>query len=320
MYQKRRNNTIKPEEAKPVLNPLQGLNFDKAYQIFIQDCRLRNLSEHTVKYYQDRLTEFKKRLVDAGYNTDPESITLDDIKQIIIYHLDRGNKETTVNNRLRAVRAFFNFLFNEGYISKNPVERLKMVKENRKIVESFTGEQAKIILAQADQRTFTGLRDFTIMLLMLETGVRVRELADIKLQDINWQENLVKINGKGYKQRLLPFQITVKKQLELYVKVRGDLDTDNLFVTIDNTPITGRQIQWRIYHYGKTAGLKGVRVSPHTFRHTFAKFYILNGGDPFSLRHLLGHTTFEMTNRYVSMFSGETTAQHKKYSPVEGLF
>lgn len=319
----RRQNHIVPDDFSEKSNFFknQDLSFDDAIRIFIQDAKVRNLSNYTIRSYQQKLEQVKYCIFEAEPDIKPKNIRLDHIKEhVIIRLLDEGKSETTVNSLLRGVRAFFNFLYNEGYININPVEQLKMLRENKKIVETFTREDLQILFAQPDLRTFTGIRDYTIMLLLLDTGIRVREACDITLNDINWKDNLITINGKGFKQRGVPLQPTMKRQLDKYVRLRGDLDTNVLFVTIDNTPITRRQVQDRIKHYGKMAGLKHIRVSPHTFRHTFAKMSIMNGANIFALQKILGHTTLEMVKRYVNMFSDEAALQHKKFSPVERFY
>ena len=317
---KRRKNEIRAEDVRGTIEPLKGLEFDGAFQVFITDCKVRNLSPHSVKYYESRLTEFKQMLEGAGKETDPGKVSLDDIKEVaIIPQMERGLKPTTINNRLRAIRTFFNFLYNEGRITKNPVEKLKLVREKREIVDTFSNEQIRLLLAQPDLRTFTGQRDFTIMLIMLETGVRIRELCDVTVNDVNLKDGLIMVSGKNFKQRNLPIQNKTKQQLNRYMQLRGELETEALLVTIDNTPLTTRQVQQRINDYGKRAGIKNVRVSPHTFRHTFARLSIVNGCDAFTLKHILGHSTFEMTNRYVNMFSTEINETHRRTSPVEKL-
>lgn len=101
--------------------------------------------------------------------------------------------------------------------------------------------------------------------------------------------------------------------------IRGDLETDAIFVNMDNEQISTRALQDKMHAYGCKADITGVRVSPHTFRHTMAKFYILNGGDPFTLRRILGHASLKMVDYYVELFSSDIKQQHKKFSPVENM-
>src|SRR5690625_1390254 len=128
------------------------------------------------------------------------------------------------------------------------------------------------------------------MLTLYETMVRVSELIGIKTGDIDWRRNFIRVFGKGRKERLVPFQATLKQHLREYVNIRGPLDHDAVFVNIDNGPIARRTVQQEIAKYGECSGITNVRVSPHTFRHTGAVHYLLNGGDLRSLQEILGHT------------------------------
>ncbi len=159
------------------------------------------------------------------------------------------------------------------------------------------------------------------MMLLLETGVRVNELVGIKTTDIIWEQKVIRIrNTKGGFERFVPIQDKMINQLKKYIAVRGSVDTDYLFITRDDTPLSKKQVQDRIKEYGKKAGIKNVRCSPHTFRHTFAKLCVLNGANAFQLQAILGHTSLEMTKVYVNLFSNEVQQGHVKFSPINSLF
>lgn len=263
----RRSNKLVTDQAsdKP---EIELTDFETAFNSFIRECKLKNLSKHTVKYYRDELLAFRTMLERQGISTKPGDITLKIIKEnVIVYMMETLNrKETSINTRLRAIRAFFNFLEKDRQIYENPVRELSLLKQKKEVVETFSRDQLKDLLRQPDLGTFTGFRDYTIMLLLIETGVRVRELTDICVKDIRWEDSQIRIDGKGYKERLVPIQATMKRQLRKYVQVRGDVPNEALFVTIDNTPLTIRQVQNRLRQYGRKANIKNVRCSPHTFR------------------------------------------------------
>ncbi|QII48101.1 tyrosine-type recombinase/integrase [Bacillus paralicheniformis] len=317
----RRTNKLVTDQAadKP---EIELTDFETAFNSFIRECKLKNLSKHTVKYYRDELLAFRTMLERQGISTKPGDITLKIIKEnVIVYMMETLNrKETSINTRLRAIRAFFNFLEKDRQIYENPVRELSLLKQKKEVVETFSRDQLKNLLRQPDLGTFTGFRDYTIMLLLIETGVRVRELTDICVKDIRWEDSQIRIDGKGYKERLVPIQATMKRQLRKYVQIRGDVPNETLFVTIDNTPLTIRQVQNRLRQYGRKANIKNVRCSPHTFRHTFAKMSVQNGADVFALQAVLGHTSLDMVRNYVNLFSSDVMDAHKKFSPVEKLF
>jgi integrase/recombinase XerD len=297
-------------------------DFDTALHTFIRDCKIRNLSEHTLKSYRQELKSFRNMLEVQGVDTKPSRITKKVVKDnVILYMMDKlGSKEVSINTRLRTIRTFFNWLTKESFILRSPMEGMSLIKQKKTIIETFSRDQLRLILAQSDKSTFTGVRDYTLMLLLVETGVRAREVCGIRLGDINWQDSVIRIDGKGYKERFVPMQTTMKRQLSKYIAVRGETDTDTLFITVDNTPLSKRRVQEAIALYGRKSNIQNVRCSPHTFRHTFAKMSVQNGADVFALQAVLGHTSLEMVRNYVNLFSSDVFEKHKKFSPVEKLF
>lgn len=319
----RRENILDCEAVSPLIN-LNKVSINDALRLFLQDCTIRNLSVHTVEWYRRKLQTFLS-IID-GDNNDikvPGDIKPSHFKVFIRIYRQGGpngrRADASVNGVLRAIRSFLNYCYKEGLISENTGGKVKLVKEKQKVVETFSNDQIRKLFKQPNLRTFVGVRDFTMMMLLLDTGIRVKEICGITVYDINWREGLITVDGKGNKQRQVPVQLTTLKQLQTYANIRGEVETLAFFVTLDNTPIKIRQVQDRIKMYGRQAGIKGVRCSPHTFRHTFAKLYIQNGGDIFTLQKILGHTSLEMVRRYVNMFTGEVAAAHRKFSPVENL-
>lgn len=297
----RRPNSIRATVLDGESNyPIEATDFEAAINTFIRNCRIRNLTEKSVKYYMNVLTEFHKVVTEIGV-TRPMDITQHNVEDVILYK-KREVSEVSVNMYLRGWRAFFRFLHEEAYIQHNPTEDIRLLKTERKVPQTFTREQLEKLFGETDKNTFTGYRDYVAMLMLLETGVRISELIGVRLTDIMWKDHVIKVYGKGRKERFVPFQKTLAKHLKEYVTIRGLLEHDFLFVNIDNSPVRQRTIQENIKKYGLSAGIRGMRVSPHIFRHTFAKYYIMNGGDAFSLQKILGHTSIDTVQLYVSMF------------------
>lgn len=314
----RRKNKLSPELVETNYGWQQHTDLEICLTIFLRDCRIRNLSDHTLTFYRNELRNFMKQIGEQN----PNLITADDIKErVILAMMEEGRKESAINARLRAIRTFFNFLHKNGYIVRNPMEEVKLIREKRIAIPTFTRQQIRDLLAQPDRTTFTGQRDLTMMMLLFETGVRVRELVGIHVDDINFDENLIRIRDpKNYKERFVPFQATMKRQLNHYLQLRGELDHNILFINLDNKPISIRWFQEQMQRYGKMAGIKGVRVSPHTARHTFAKLCVQSGMSVFALQKVLGHSSLEMVRRYVELFSQDVAREHRKHSPIEQVF
>lgn len=315
---KRRKNTIAVSGLDATKLPAESEDFESAVATFLRRCRVRNLTGHTIIYYTDILTILKRLLAEQGV-TRPVDITQAHIEACIVKKREIEEvKDVTIEKYLRGWRAFFNFLHAEGFISEVPTDDVRM-KSERRIIETFSRADIQQLLAVPNKSKFTGYRDFVIMLTLLDTGIRVSEAEGILIPNINWKDRVIKVFGKGRKERFVPFQKTLARHLKEYISIRGLLHHDFLFSNIDNKPMKVRAIQENIKNYGIAAGIKGVRVSPHTFRHTFAKYYIMNGGDIFSLQRILGHSTLDMVRRYVNLFGTDVVKQHAKFSPVERL-
>jgi len=322
MMEKRRSNFLSEDELKIVEDEMAyTLSFDEALDLFLKEGTLKNLRPDTLTYYRNELTTFKKLLLEQNLPTDPWKIDEKTIKEgLILYMKENGAKTTSINARLRAVRAFFNFLEKKGKIRNNPMKDIQLLSDKRNPIQTFTQEQIKAMLNAIDLKTFTGVRDYTIVLLLLETGIRLKELVALNVQDVELEAGQMLVrNPKNQLERYVPLGRRMRDQLKKYLKIRGYLETDALFVTVDNKRISRKQVENRLKIIGKQAGITGVRCSPHTFRHTFAKMSILNGAGVFELQAILGHSSMEMVRIYVNLFSPEVKELHKKFSPVEKL-
>jgi integrase/recombinase XerD len=319
----RRNNFLSTDELAKVQenSKTYELDFATSIELFTQDCNLRNLRPHTIRYYLNELNVYERYLLEQNLETAPNNITQAIIqKNVILYMKELGLKTVTINTRLRAIRSYFNFLHKQKYIRKNPMEGIKLLKDRKSIVQTFSTEQLEKLLRQPDLRTFTGLRDYVMMLLLLETGIRANELVGIELSDVRLKEGAIHIkNAKTYRERIVPIQKTMREQLKKYIAIRGVVECTSLFVTIDGTPLTKRQLQNRIAFYGRKANIEGVRCSPHTFRHTFAKLSVKAGAGIFELQQILGHTSMEMVKTYVNLFSEDVKEKHKSFSPLNNI-
>jgi integrase/recombinase XerD len=300
----------------------ESFTLDELVDLFINDCRVKDLRQATEKYYRNEIHAYAKFLREQGVDPHPANVTPGQIKEnLIIYSEDvKKLKPVTINSRLRALKAFFNFLKDNKYIRDSPMEKIVQLKHRKEIIQTFSKRQIKDMFNKPNLRTFTGVRDLTIMMLMLEIGVRVNELINIDVYDIKLDDAMVHVRKtKGYNERMLPIQSDMREQLKKYLRIREDSGTDALFITIDGTRISKRQVQNRIKIYGNECQIKGVRCSPHTFRHTFAKMSVQNGAGIFDLQYMLGHTSMEMVRVYVNMFGSDVREKHREFSPLRNL-
>lgn len=316
----RRNNTLlSPIQMIDPQN--QQITFDQALKSFVLHNRARNLSPNSIAFYEYNLRYLQKVFQEQNISLAFQTITGKQIKYHFTgYMLDKGLASNTVNGRLKSCKAFFSYLYEEKLMAHNIAEQFDLVIGEKKMIQTLTKEQVLHLLNQPDRNTFSGLRDYTLMMLLLETGMRIGECIALEVDDVNLKEGEVRIKlGKGRKGRRVPIQKTCIQILKNYLAERGELETKALFVNIGDNPVHRRTIQENIQEYGKTAKITSARVSPHTFRHTMAKFYVINGGDIFTLQQILGHSSLEMVRYYVELFSTDIHQQHQKYSPVENM-
>lgn len=302
--------------------PREIWTFEKATESFARYHRVKGTRESTIKWYLENLGDFRRFLLNMKDFTEVTQVKREDIENYILSCREQGLKPTTINCRIRSIRAFFNFLEDQGVLQVNPAKGISLIKHTKPVVPTFTEEHIRKLLEQPDLSTFAGLRDYTIMLLLIDTGVRIGELLRARREDIvsegGYPAYLVVRNPKSQKERVLPFSPKTQGVLKLYSEALDRLfgPDSPLFPNQEGEPISIRTVQQRITAYGRKAGLTGVRVSPHTFRHTFAKFWIMEGGDVLSLQEILGHADLEMVKNYARMFTPDLKRKHEKFSPV----
>ncbi|WP_327204947.1 tyrosine-type recombinase/integrase [Paenibacillus sp. Leaf72] len=197
----RRKNALDQTDLLPNHAPIYAVDdWDSAVDLFLRDGKIRNISKHTIGFYRQELGKFKRILDEQKMSTDPNKVTEEVIKtNVILYLLDEEQKATSINCVLRAIRTLFNFLVKESYLLRSPMARVKLLNQKNTIIKTFSIEQIHRLFAQPDQKTFVGVRDLTVMMLFLETGIRLRELEDLVLSDIRWKDGTILVNGKNNK-------------------------------------------------------------------------------------------------------------------------
>ncbi len=221
----------------------------------------------------------------------------------------------TADDSYVTLRAFFRYLVNEEVLTASPMDRVEKVRTPRKLLNTFTADQVHAMLATC-ARSFQGARLRALLLVLLDTGLRVSELCGLSLEDVDSDGQTLRVMGKGMKERQVPFGQAARQALVAYLSKRGDLHGQAaLFVTCYGDSLDRYRVQKLVRTCGEKAGVTGVRCSPHTFRHTCAVMYLRNGGDVFSLQKLLGHATLDMTRRYAELAQADVVARHRMASP-----
>jgi len=216
------------------------------------------------------------------------------------------------------LNTFFGWLKAEELIAENPVARLKTPKIEHKVVQALTHNEIKRLLDTYSSKSMPDVRNKAILSILLDTGLRVSELANLMIEDVDLNTRVVLVrHGKGGKQRIVRIGSKAQRALWRYITIYRRGDSDALFLTSSGEPLDVIGVKIMIRRLSKKAGVK---VYAHKLRHTFAINYLRNGGDVFTLQHLLGHSTLQMTQRYLqSLNSDDATNAHRKFSPLDNM-
>ncbi|WP_210367888.1 site-specific integrase [Bacillus sp. REN3] len=230
----------------------------------------------------------------------------------------------TVNIRVRTMRAFLRYCYEDKAWINEPIhKRFKPVKAPIDVVEALTPEEFRRLIGAIDDESYTGFRTKVATFVLLDTMVRVCELVDIKRKNIDFKTMAIRLEAGDTKtrvSRIVPISSRTARLLIQYLNETADFGSDYVFLSYEGEPITEHTVRDNLRTYGKVARITDKRVSPHTLRHTGALFYIMNGGDPFSLQRILGHSHMNMVRRYVQMTNMDVQNQHSVHSPLNYVF
>ncbi|MHB8958349.1 MAG: tyrosine-type recombinase/integrase [Candidatus Limnocylindrales bacterium] len=227
----------------------------------------------------------------------------------------------SVAGRVRTLRAFGHWLQRELQLDADPLAGLSPPRVPDVLVPSLTAAQMRALLAAVDGGSEAVVRDRAIVLLLLDTGIRLGEIVSLSVGDVDLVEGRCRVMGKGSRERVVPLGGRARRALRVSLVSRGQLSADDpLFVGRRGARLTPRAVQLLVRRLGRAAGFSG-RCSPHVLRHSFARAFLTNGGDVFSLQRILGHSpaSLQVTRRYVRLLDDDLRAVHRRVSPVDRL-
>jgi integrase/recombinase XerD len=308
------------------------LELGNLIQGFKLSCQTEGKSQKTIEWYTSFLLRFLRFLEQSELPTQLDKIEKTHIRQFILYlqqedrtpHTNKPLAGATVQDYVRSLKVFFAWLVREEYTTDNITSGIPIPKAESKVINTFTNDDIGKLIRICYRSNGNVHRNLSIIMLMLDTGVRVSELINVNLDDVKLSEGWIRISaGKGNEERILPIGSVVQKLLWKYLNCYRPqpltIKICNLFLSSDGLKLTRNGVQQMLRRYGRRAGISGVRCSPHTFRHTFAKKYLVNGGDIFSLQKILGHSSLASVRAYLNFFGVDIKKQHQKYSPADNL-
>jgi integrase/recombinase XerD len=276
----------------------------------------------TLQLDLENLSYLAGRLAVAGQVPDPAEVRAEDLERVVDELLARQRTGRTINLKLNTWRQFFRFLQQAGAVAADPTATLVRLREDVPAVPHLSHEQYQRLLALAASRRGLGAaRDLAILALILDTGLRLSGLLRLPADALDAEEQVLRVPAGALKPRqgaVLPLRPETVRTLLAYqrAKAAAGQEGGELLLVGDRAAPLSRYAIWRsLARLGREAGIK-VPVRPHVLRHTFAVQYILNGGDPFSLQEILGHSTLEMVSRYVHLARAELSRLHDRASPM----
>ena len=314
---------------------VKGLTLNELVSRFALGNEADGKSPCTVRWYTEILTSFACYIKTTVGSNGISIFTISVVRDYILYlrrkprfeghpytpKQDKLISPRTVQCHVRSLKVFSAWLHSEGYTKTNILINLKLPKAPAIIIEPISNNEIRTIFNSIKMKSPTGARNHALLETMLDTGLRVSEVANITLIGLNLQDGYIKVMGKGSKERIVPIGKHVQMTLFSYIdKIRPQPDMpdcNHLFLSRSGKPITPNAIKLVFSRLAKKSGIN--RLHAHLCRHTFAINYLLNGGDIFSLKEILGHTTLDMVNHYLHFTSAQIVVQHHKYSPMDKL-
>lgn len=295
------------------MNRKTNLTVEEAFQLFVRKCSARNLSEKSIVSYKDKISPFIELI-----GGKIEDVTMDAVDNFVIYLRDeRQVRDSSVYSYLQSIRAFLYYCMDCGWMKKF---KIPLPKVEQKIKETYTNEELEKLLKRPDINScdFTEFKVWAFENYLLATGNRLSTALNLKIGDLDFESDSIFLRKtKSRKQQIIPLSHTLAEVLREYLEIRGGSQDDYVFCNNYGGQASIRGFQTLVYRYNVKRGVN--RTSCHAFRHTFAKNWILAGGDIARLKTILGHSNISVTNTYLQMFGMDLQMDFERFNPLDRL-
>ncbi|MHA1973024.1 MAG: tyrosine-type recombinase/integrase [Candidatus Hodarchaeales archaeon] len=302
----------------------------KAIDGFLLSCKVEGRSYGTIDCYADKLKGFLWYATNYNWPDEISAITTQHLREFLAYLRETAHRfnskcpramkpcnSTTIQKYYRALSAMYNWLINEGIVDISPLIKIRVPKAEKKVIKALSSAEVNQLISSLPN-TFDGIRNKAIILILVDCGLRLGELLNLKMVDINIEQQLMKVDGKTG-ERIVRYGKTTWQALNRYLKVRAKVNghNDSLWLTEKGISLKDSSVETMFI---KLRNKTGIHVHPHLLRHTFATMWLKNGGEGLMLQRLLGHTTLMMTNRYCQAVGCyDAIEAHRKFSPGDNL-
>lgn len=294
---------------------LQNKTLNEGFEEFIKYCTVRDCTESTLLNYQATMRNFNKF---CPGHTPLNDINKNMIEDYICYLRENtAMSNVSISIWLQRLKAVLNYLHNNGYMNKIA---FPVIRCEKKVKEVYTDDELKLLLEKPKLSlcNFTEYRNWVMINYLLSTGNRRNTLINIKIADIDFEGAIIKLSTtKNKKQQYIPLSATLSKILKDYLKHRGGKPDDYLFCDACGGKLKADNLRISLTRYHKRRGVE--KTSIHLYRHTFAKKWILAGGDIFRLQKILGHSSLDVVKEYVEMFTNDLQKDFDKFNALEQI-
>lgn len=312
-----------PRQAMRSISVEQAIDEYRTYN------RAQNYSPRYIECTDRNLRQFARWLAAEGRATALSGLGLEDARAFIVYQRERENlvrpgthiSPEFVQQYARGLKSWATFLEAEGFTATNIFSRLGRPRIPVREPEVLTQDEIARVVSVYNPKTATGLRNTLLILTLADSGLRLSELCNATVDDVDLERGTLKVMGKGQRERTVHLGTTVQKLLARYLRYLrpepASAHVRTLLLTTDGRPFASNAAKCVLRRAAEMSGVR--RLHAHLLRHTFATHYLLNGGDLLTLQRLLGHSTLEMVRRYSHVAAGFVAIQHRQYSPVDRI-
>ncbi len=298
------------------MNATKGLTFEEGCNKYLEYCRQRNLRQGTINHYRQSYVQFFKFF---ERDTPIEEIDEDAYKRYVLHLRSTLNNDVSINSYLRDFITTMHYLMNEGYIHHFKMQSIKVDKNH---IETYNEQELQLLLKKPNLKkcSFTEYQCWVMTNFLFSTAVRQRSLMNIKVKDIDFDNNVVYVNvTKNRKPLIVPLNQTMVNILIEYLKYRQHKsDEDYLFCNVFGQQLVKSTCYHKLYEYNKKRGVETTGI--HRYRHTFAKQWILSGGNVVSLSKLLGHSSLDITQNYINLLVSDVAKQVDEFNVLDRFY
>lgn len=279
---------------------------------------VKKSSDNTVESYLRDVNQFASYCISVSV-TAPAAVNQKVLNDYLKYLTELNKSEATKMRMLASIRCFFKFLIQQGTVSSNPCDSIKIKGNGKKMPGILEANEVILLLSQPDTEDYKGIRDKAMLEILYATGIKVSELLDLTVSDFNMQIGILHLHNKS-KERIIPmYPVAVKAVSEYLVNVRPVLvensNEERLFTNMNGQAMS-RQGFWKIIkHYAEMAGIKS-EITPHTLRHSFAAHLLENGANLKDIKEMLGHSDISSTQVYAQLIKSKYTSNYTKFHPL----